>query len=98
MSLTNKKSLCVFETRPYEMINAMTGGKYQGYSCKAFGKDNTVTKFSTPNNVPAHDIGEYDTSIAVEFTLYGKEFHGEVKWSTVKPFPQPIVGPGKPQL
>lgn len=88
MALTQKVKVSLYEKRPYDLEikqGPKAGEKRAGYLYKGFKQNESTISFSSPNNIDVHDLGAYDDALAVEFTLFGKEYKGEVKWSTQRP-------------
>jgi len=85
MALIRKIKLTIFEGRPYEMESKLTGQKYSGFSYKGFNSDGEIIRFSSPDKLKVNDAGQFEDELAVELTLYGREFAGKSKWSTEKP-------------
>lgn len=89
MALIKKVKVVIFEGRPYEMENKLTGTKYSGFSYKAFQEDGSLIRFSSPEKLKVNDAGDFETELAVDLTLFGREFAGKSKWSTEKPVNPP---------
>lgn len=83
MALLKKTKIAIFESRPYEVVGK-DGKTYQGFIVKGFEPSGEVLRFSSKNDIKAHDLGGYDETLAIELNLFGKEFQGETRWSTEK--------------
>lgn len=85
MALTQKIKVAVYEVRPYEVQNNKSGITFKGFTVKGYKADGSAIAFTSPTPVKENDLGGYDEAVAAEFTLYGKSFQDQIKWSTEKP-------------